>query len=123
MNRKTETHGLTLLEVLVALSILSIALLGVMKAAMLAQDALLESKTRCLAASLADNQLARIKQAGLENILAFSGECEKHSEYSWRIQEVRAAESLRLLRLDIYKQGVSKRVFRLEELFQQPTGR
>ena len=122
MRLKTGGPGFTLLEVLVALSILSISLLGVLKAVILVQESFIESKTSCLAAALAGNKLARIKQAGLENVFYFSGEFERYPGYSWHIQEAALAENLVLLRLDIFRSDGSKRVFRLEELFRRQTG-
>ena len=118
MKPGTSLAGFTLLEVLVALSIMSISLIAVMKSVLMVQDHLLASENRIVAATLGGDQLARIRQTGLENMLRFSGEFESHPAYRWEIEEIPAEqEELLLIRLDVYRADSSEPVLALEELF------
>lgn len=120
MKPKAVTDGFTLLEVLVALSIMAISLIGVMKSVLMVQEALYDATNRSLAAELAGNQLTRIKQTGLENMFQFNGEFENHPGYRWRIEKIPLEEDeLFLIRLDVLLADSSKRVLGLEELFWQ----
>lgn len=120
MNSKKVPKGFTLLEVLVALSIMAISLIGVMKSVLMVQDALYDSSSRSLAAELAHTQLARVKQTGLENMFQFSGAFENHPGYRWQLEKISLEEDeLFLIRLEVFLADSSKRVLGLEELFWQ----
>ena len=121
MKAITASNGFTLLEVLVAMSIMAIALVGVMKSVLLIQDALYDSTSQTLAARLADNQLARIKQDGIESMLQYSGRFENDPTYRWEMEKRdTGAKGLSMLRLSIFRTDTSRRVLVLEELFREP---
>lgn len=95
--------GFTLLEVLVALAIISIALLAALRAAGQATNNVYELRVRLLASWVAENRLAKHRTHGdwLPLGIEHGKENEGNLEFTWR-EEVIATPNNAFRRLDIF---------------------
>lgn len=80
-----NSKGLTLMEVLVSVAVLSIALIAVLKSTLQIQDTLLAGQQKTLHSLLPANKMAEVKAAGADNWSAYYGQFEHYPEYSWEI--------------------------------------
>jgi len=98
-----RTNGFTLVEVLVALAIVSIALLAALRTAGLGTIHSGEQRDRMLAGWVAENRLAehRARGAWLPTGIARGTELQGGSEFSWR-EEVIATPNPAFRRLDVF---------------------
>ena len=96
-------NGFTLLEVLVALAIISIALLAALRAAGQATNNINELRTRLLASWVAENRLAKHRVQGdwLPLGIEHGKEIEGNIEFAWR-EETIATPNNAFRRLDIF---------------------
>jgi len=79
--------GFTLLEVLVAVAVMAIALVGILKANYQSLSALAESRARTTAVLLAGNKLAEVEAAGAGRWNEFQGDFgEEHPGFTWRVE-------------------------------------
>ncbi|GAB2664003.1 type II secretion system minor pseudopilin GspI [Arenimonas aestuarii] len=101
--RRHRPAGFTLLEVLVALAIISIALLAALRAAGIATTSLQELRGRQLAVWVADNRLAehRARGAWLPLGIAQGQEEQGGIGFAWR-EEVASTPNPAFRRVDIF---------------------
>jgi len=86
--------GFTLLEVLVAVAVMAIALVGILKANYQSLSALAESRARTTAVLLAGNKLAEVEAAGAGRWNEFQGDFgEEHPGFSWRVESEPTTEA------------------------------
>jgi general secretion pathway protein I len=84
---KTRAQGFTLLEVLVAVAILAIAMVGILKANVQSLDTLTRSRETSMASLLAASKLAEVEAAGVANWSELSGDfVEDYSDYTWEVE-------------------------------------
>jgi general secretion pathway protein I len=86
--------GFTLLEVLVAVAVMAIALVGILKANYQSLSALAESRARTTAVLLAGNKLAEVEAAGAGKWNEFQGDFgEEHPGFTWRVESEPTTEA------------------------------
>ena len=86
--------GFTLLEVLVAVAVMAIALVGILKANYQSLSALAESRARTTAVLLAGNKLAEVEAAGAGRWNEFQGDFgEEHPGFTWRVESEPTTEA------------------------------
>jgi len=86
--------GFTLLEVLVAVAVMAIALVGILKANFQSLSALAESRARTTAVLLAGNKLAEVEAAGAGRWNEFQGDFgEEHPGFTWRVESEPTTEA------------------------------
>jgi general secretion pathway protein I len=86
--------GFTLLEVLVAVAVMAIALVGILKANYQSLSALAESRARTTAVLLAGNKLAEVEAAGAGRWNEFQGDFgEEHPGFTWRVESEATTET------------------------------
>ena len=86
--------GFTLLEVLVAVAVMAIALVGILKANYQSLSALAESRARTTAVLLAGNKLAEVEAAGAGRWNEFQGDFgEEHPGFTWRVESEPTTET------------------------------
>lgn len=78
-------HGFTLIEVLVSLSILAIACIAVLQAALSIQSAYIDSSTKDRCAMLADLKLAQVKIIGPDQLIEQQGSFEDFPGYFFEV--------------------------------------
>ena len=84
---RPSAAGFTLIEVLVSLSILAIAMVAVLQAALSAQDAFIASQERERCAMLAELKLTQIKILGIDNTSAQGqGAFQNYPGYIWAVR-------------------------------------
>ena len=99
----TRTRGFTLVEVLVALAIVSIALIAALRAAGQGTGAAGELRARLLAGWIAENRLAEHRARGdwLPLGIARGTQAQGGAEFAWR-EEVIATPNLAFRRVDVF---------------------
>jgi general secretion pathway protein I len=86
--------GFTLLEVLVAVAVMAIALVGILKANYQSLSALAESRARTTAVLLAGNKLAEVEAAGAGRWNEFQGDFgQENPGFTWRVESEPMAEA------------------------------
>lgn len=80
-----DNNGLTLMEVLISVAILSISLIAVLKASLQIQDTLIKGQEKTLHSLLAVNKMAEVMAIGPEKWNTPYGQYEKYPEYSWEV--------------------------------------
>ena len=80
-----KNNGLTLMEVLVSVAILSIALIAVLKSNLQIQDTLLQGQDKTNTSLLLANKMAEVKAAGTDNWSDYYGQFENFPQYSWEV--------------------------------------
>ena len=105
--RRARAAGFTLVEVLVALAIVSIALLAALRAAAQSTTSTGELRARLLAGWVAENRLAehRARGAWLPLGIQRGGEREAGIEFAWR-EEVIATPHPAFRRIDVFVSAV-----------------
>ena len=100
---KVSTAGFTLVEVLVALAIVSIALLAALRAAGLATNAAGELRLRVLAGWVAENRIAEHRARGdwLPLGIGRGRQSQGGVEFAWR-EEVIATPNSAFRRVDVF---------------------
>jgi len=84
--KTSSSRGFTLLEVMVALAVLSIALAAVVKNQGDAVDTLGEARLRLRAAWLAQDKMAKLQTSGIESEALFEGAFEKEDAgFRWKV--------------------------------------
>jgi general secretion pathway protein I len=84
--------GFTLLEVLVAVAVMAIALVGILKANYESLSALEMSRERTTAVLLAANKLAEVEAAGAGHWSQFQGDFgEDHAGFIWKVESTPTA--------------------------------
>jgi general secretion pathway protein I len=109
--------GFTLLEVLVAVAVMAIALVGILKANYESLSALETSRERTTAVLLAANKLAEVEAAGAGKWSQFQGDFgEDHVGFIWKVDsEPTAAAGLVLVTVTVLTPEARTTV-RLEEV-------
>ena len=87
MNSYNDTcsFGFTLLEVMIAISILAFALVTIFGAVNRNLDLSGKAENRAIAADLAGDIMSRIEVEGLPEVREDSGEFEKHPDFGWNL--------------------------------------
>ncbi|MFP4070968.1 MAG: prepilin-type N-terminal cleavage/methylation domain-containing protein [Desulfovibrionales bacterium] len=78
--------GFTLIEVLVAVSIMAISVVAVLKSSAQSQDALITTEQRTTATLLAAGVMSRIEAQGINRITLPQGEFEDHPGFFWNME-------------------------------------
>jgi general secretion pathway protein I len=114
--RGRDSAGFTLIEVLVALTVLAIAFSAVLQANLRVQDSILASRRQTAASMLASGVMARIESVGVSRWSRYSGEEERLSlDFSWRVRTERtSAGNLRRVRVLVREQGQEEVLARRE---------
>lgn len=113
----TRGRGFTLLEVLVAVAVMAIALVGILKANYESLTVLAESRARSTAALLAASKLAEVEAAGAGRWSQFQGDFgEEHPGFAWRVESEPTAEAGLLRVAVIVLAPESRATVRLEEV-------
>lgn len=81
-----SSSGFTLIEVLVSLSILSIALVAVLHNALSVQDVFISTQSRERCAMLAEFKLNQSKILGVDNMVQGQGEFEHYPGFMWEVR-------------------------------------
>lgn len=103
MHHPDSPRGFTLVEVLVALAIVSIALLAALRAAGQATNAVGELRSRLLAGWVAENRLAEHRARGdwLQVGIGRGRQSQGGAEFAWR-EEVIATPNPAFRRVDVF---------------------
>ena len=103
MTRPRARRGFTLIEVLVALAIVSIALMAALRAASQGTNAAGELRSRVLAGWVAENRLAEHRARGdwLPLGIARGTQAQGGAEFAWR-EEVIATPNQAFRRVDVF---------------------
>ncbi len=122
MNRELGTvssaKGFTLIEVLVSLAILSIALVAVVKSALLVQDGLLGTKEQNTQAMLCAQKMEEVRSQGLDGIVAWDGVFEEHPGYRWSLSvQPAGAEELKMVSVEVAPENEPDKALLMQELF------
>jgi general secretion pathway protein I len=93
MPRKSSgDSGFTLLEVMIAVAVLSIAMVAILYSNMQVQDSLIHGRRQTELSLAANNILADVLAEGIKNRRDYHGELEKNPQYSWSL-EVRPTQN------------------------------
>jgi general secretion pathway protein I len=112
-------YGFTLLEVMVAVAILAIALVGILKANVQSLESLAESREMTTASLLAANKLAEVEAVGAAHWTEFQGDFgENYPGFVWRLEsETTAVPGLVRFAITVERRdGEAGSSARLEEL-------
>lgn len=109
--------GFTLLEVLIAVAVLSIAMVAVIKAGLLSQDGLIRSGDAQRAMELALDKLDEVEAAGPNMWSVLNGGFEDEPGWEWEVEtNPTSLEALYLVRVTVGRGEGDPRPARLERL-------
>jgi general secretion pathway protein I len=111
--------GFTLLEVMVAVALLSIALVAILKANVENLTALTESREMTTATLLAASKLAEVEAVGADRWTEFQGDFgEEYPDFTWEVENEPAdLEGLRRVAVTVRRGETGEnRSVRIEEL-------
>jgi general secretion pathway protein I len=118
-----QARGFTLLEVMVAMAILAIALVGILKANVQSLQVMADSRTRTTLALLAAGKLAEVEAVGVAEWNEFQGDFgREYPRVTWRVEvEPTEVEELTHVAVVVSQDGngLGTRM-RLEQLFFVP---
>lgn len=109
--------GFTLLEVLIAVAVLSISLVAVIKAGLLSQDGLIRSGDSQQAMGLALSKLDEVEAAGPNIWSLLDGDFEDAREWRWELEiNPTSMPELYLVRVEVGRGKNDPRPARVEKL-------
>lgn len=104
--RPLPSSGFTLVEVLVSLSIMAIALVAVLHAALSIQDAFISTQNKERCAMLAEFKLTQSTILGPKHAVQGQGEFENHPGYMWEVRvDPTQVEELTEITVTAYPKG------------------
>lgn len=115
--RETRRGGFTLIEVLIAVAVLSIAMVAVIKAGLLSQDGLIRSNDAQEGMALALAKLDEVEAAGPNAWSLLNGDFEDAEGWRWELEiSSTSLEVLYLVRIKVGRGKDDPRPARLERL-------
>ena len=115
--RETRRGGFTLIEVLIAVAVLSIAMVAVIKAGLLSQDGLIRSNDAQEGMALALAKLDEVEAAGPNAWSLLNGDFEDAEGWRWELEiSPTSLEVLHLVRIKVGRGKDDPRPARLERL-------
>lgn len=115
--RETGRGGFTLIEVLIAVAVLSIAMVAVIKAGLLSQDGLIRSNDAQEGMALALAKLDEVEAAGPNAWSLLNGDFEDAEGWRWELEiSSTSLEVLYLVRIKVGRGKDDPRPARLERL-------